>query len=477
VTVQAIGKDAPATVICQVGDAEAKFEINEIKAGQRQAVQFEIGGPSLPLKLGDNVIEVHLKSGREPMPHGHHRFAAVQVRPKRKVLILVDDVQRTDLPAKSIAALGYAADVVPAKNLGKAALRDYASVYLLGVAAPNVELWKALTEYVRTGGGLGIVPAGDDLKPDAYNSPAAQKLMPGTIDGKFVREAKVGSGWNWDGPSAKYQHSFMKRFKAWKETPRTDFFVLPRAAFYYWEVKRRADSMVLVEYLERDQKERPLPMAAGKPAVLETTFDAKTGIQGKVLLLTTPLDDQVPLWNNYAEEVTSFYLALLMQTTSYLAGESVAPQRNFMLGQGDPVVTLIPGPAVVSSTLRGPNFFKPLTLTTEDTQVTARELVLPGTYIIESKTKETGELRRVAAFAVNVPFQECDLTRVPAAEIEPLFAGDAVLTLGRDGSLHDALQVFRSEPLDLVPYFMIALLMALALENLLANKFYRRQDA
>jgi len=31
------------------------------------------------------------------------------------------------------------------------------------------KLWEALADYVRKGGGLGIIPAGDDLKTDKYN--------------------------------------------------------------------------------------------------------------------------------------------------------------------------------------------------------------------------------------------------------------------------------------------------------------------
>src|SRR5205085_6928144 len=123
-----------ATSVWQVGEGKAKFQINEIEAGQHASVPFEIGGASLPLKLGDNLIEVHLVVGREQMPHAHHRFAAVQVQPKRKVLIVVDDVQRTDLFAKSIASLGYAPEVVLARNLPKDTLRGYAAIYVVGVA-------------------------------------------------------------------------------------------------------------------------------------------------------------------------------------------------------------------------------------------------------------------------------------------------------------------------------------------------------
>jgi len=59
-----------------------------------------------------------------------------------------------------------------------------------------------------------------------------------------------------------------------------------------------------------------------------------------VLLLTTRSTSRKPAWNNYAEDVTSFYLALLFQATGYLAGENAPPQLNFILGRGDPVVML-----------------------------------------------------------------------------------------------------------------------------------------
>ena len=469
-TVQAIGKDAHATVICQVGEAKAKFEINEIKAGQRQVVPFEIGGPALPLRLGDNLIEIYLTAELH-LPHARRRFAAVQVQPKRKVLILVDDAKRTELFALAVTSLGYAAEVRSPRGLTKEALAGHDAVYLVGVAAPDADLWKTLTDYVRGGGGLAVIPPGDELQLEAYNA-MGKTLLPGKIEKKFDQQAKEGSEWSWD--SAKYNHTFMKQFKTWREQPRTDFFVNPRLAFYFWEVKPHADSMVLVTYRDYDGKHRPLAKGPGRPAVLESNFDPKLGVKGKVLLLTTPLDDQTPAWNNYAELGASFYLAIVRQATMYLAGESSAPQRNFTLGRGDPVVALVPGPAVVLPSLRSSTgFFK--TLSSDESPVTAREITVPGGYLIEGKTKETGEIRRLAAFAVNVPAEECDLTKVPASEIEPLFAG-GLLDLGREGSLHAALGVFRSEPLDLMPYFLVALLLALALENLLANKFYRRQE-
>lgn len=464
--VHATGKDQPATVICQVGDARAEFKLNAVNANEPpQVVSFVVAHPPLLLKPGDNSIEVRLDTPRDPQPLNHRRYATVQVRPKRKVLILVDDPARQGSFARAIAALGYAAEVKPAAGITKEALAGHAAVYLLGVAAPEEKLWEALADYVRKGGGLGIVPAGADLKTDKYNQEAAQKLMPGRIGDKLDGKLDVGSEWNWEARSAKYTHSFMSRFKTWRDNPKTNFVVVPRTAKFYWDVTPRpADSLVLVEY---DDAHR-------KPAVLDRIFDAKSGVQGRVLLLTTPLDKQEPAWNNYVEDATSFYLAILLQAMGYLAGENAPPQLNFTLGRGDPVVILGIVPVLAEPpTLRGPNGVKPLALELGQTQVTLRDLAMPGNYVIEGKVNESGEQRRLAGFSLNIPSEECDLSRVPAAEIEPF---SALLSLDRSATLDDALKSYRNEPLDLMPYLMLALLFALAIENLLANKFYRRPE-
>src|ERR1700686_143544 len=121
----------------------------------------------------------------------------------------------------------------------------------------------------------------------------------------------------------------MKRFKVWRDNPKEGIVVYPRTAAFYWEVTHRPGKSLV--WVEKDDA-RARPTSRGKPAVLDRVFDAKSGMKGKVLLLTTPLDKQGPEWNNYLEDVTAFYLELLMQATNYLAGESVPPQLNFMLG-------------------------------------------------------------------------------------------------------------------------------------------------
>jgi hypothetical protein len=466
VDVHAIGKDAPAKVICQVGDGRQEFDA-EVKAGQRQRVPFKIGEGKLVLQPGDNPIEVRLAADRAAMPHGQRRFATVRVRPRRKIVVLVDDADRAGYFAKVLTVLGNAPDVRKARGVTKDALSGAAAVYLVGVAAPEESLWKTLGDYVKAGGGLGIVPAGAELSRAEYNQPAAQVLMPGKIEDKLDGKLPAGSDWDW--VSAKYTHSFMTRFKGWKEFEWTDFIRLRRGALNYWDVAPYSGkALVLIAYDDGNHK----------PAVLDRLFDAKSGMQGKTLLFTTPLDEQQPPWNNYMENVApSFYVGLLSEATAYLAGESALPQLNFVLGQGDPVVTLPAGPALESvMKLREPDRFTTMTREPGQSHFVLKDLDAPGTYQIDGRTKDGHELTRLVAFSLNVPALESDLSKVPAAEIEPLFAGGALLSLNRQDSLRDALQSYRSEPLDLMPYFMLALLFALALENLLANKFYRQAE-
>ena len=98
-----------------------------------------------------------------------------------------------------------------------------------------------------------------------------------------------------------------------------------------------------------------------------------------------------------------------------------------------------------------------------------RQAEAPGNYLLEGPAHQT-----VAAFSVNVPSEESDLTRVPVREIESLFGPAAVIPVDRKANIRDILKDHWSEPLELFPLLMVLLLVFLAVENLLSNKFYRR---
>ena len=79
-------------------------------------------------------------------------------------------------------------------------------------------------------------------------------------------------------------------------------------------------------------------------------------------------------------------------------------------------------------------------------------------------------------FSLNVPAEESNLEKVPVEGIEDLTGKDSVVPVGRDLRLADVLDKtpVGRQPLDLFPWLLIAVLMLLVVEGLVANRFYRR---
>src|SRR5262249_10193939 len=192
-----------------------------------------------------------------------------------------------------------------------------------------------------------------------------------------------------------------------------------------------------------------------------------------VLLVTTKLDGDEK-WNNYLDTVTSFYLALAWRTCGYLAGDAEETNLNFLSGQ---LVTVpLPlQPRFPNYTLRGPGLTGTqaiLTRRDEQGELEVPQAVTPGTYdVIDPKNNAT------AQFSVNVPPEESQLARVPAERVEELFGAGSVVPVDRRTNLREALQNRWGQPVELLPWLLIVVLLALAVENLLANKFYRQSPA
>jgi hypothetical protein len=211
----------------------------------------------------------------------------------------------------------------------------------------------------------------------------------------------------------------------------------------------------------------------GRPALLER----KLG-QGRVLLFTVPLDRRHARWHNYWNE-SSFGLVLVDKAVGYLAGDAERPNFNYL--SGTPVtVQLPPEPFYPSYTLIGPGLAGTDTSVQRrrgENQVQILQAVMPGLYtLFDTKANH------VAGFSVNIRPEESELTnRVPVEQIEAVLGEGSVVTLAQGGNLREALQGRWLQPLELFPWLMIVLLLVLAVENLLANKFYRRppqeQDA
>jgi hypothetical protein len=78
---------------------------------------------------------------------------------------------------------------------------------------------------------------------------------------------------------------------------------------------------------------------------------------------------------------------------------------------------------------------------------------------------------------VTLPPRETILERVPTDELEAALGEGAVVRPGQAASLGDLLRQTRPSPVELLPAMMVALLVFLAVESLLANRFYKRPAA
>ncbi len=464
--VRAIGRDINTTLSCKINQKLFQQSV-EAKAGVPQTVRFQIDCQELKLGPGVHQLEVRFDPP-DLLPFNNSRFVTFAIREPPRVLVLTDNASKAENFKRALYSLpdgGCTVDVKSPDDLAKnTGFRAYQAVYLFEVRDPRQETWVRLLELVQQGVGLGIIPAGDEMNVQAYGQEAARKIMPGIFDQKVTHGADDGKSpgavWNFD-DDAIYQHPFMLPFREWKQF---DLVKEPRHALAFWDVKPFKDSAAIVYYKDTKNK---------YPALLERRLASAQGKAGKILLFTTPLDDRTPRWNDYLETKNSTYVVVIGQATKYLTGEADAPLLNFIAGQEEPVLAL---PAVVKSLdfilRKDPDVLLPITPADKTGVLKLRQAEGPGNYAL----LEGGEAnpKPVAGFSVNVASEESDLTRVPIREIESFFGADAVIPVDRKADIRSIFSNHWNEPIELFPLFMVALLIILAVENLLANKFYRR---
>ncbi|MCI0638585.1 MAG: VWA domain-containing protein [Gemmataceae bacterium] len=464
--VKATGRDFSTTLLCQL-DKKTIQQPVDLKADEQKNIAFEIDLEALKLTPGFHQIEIKLATS-DLMAFNNRRFATIAVRQPRRVLVITDDPKNAESFVKALDSLPqrFVTDNKTPQDAERADWLRYHVVYLLGVSAPRDGLWELAHAYLLQGGSVGVVPGGDDMRTDIYNQQAAQKILPGLLQRKEQHgkddNQNTGALWNL-GQDSIFQHPLMSPFQRWRENSNIDFISSPTGAFSFWEVTPQAkDALVLVQYADENKR----------PALLERKLASDKGRPGKVLLFTTPLDSRAPLWNNYLRN--SFYLTVIGLCTNYLAGATEEPQLNFPCGH-EPDLALPLAARYPSFTLYGPDTLEQIPAGEKPNILRVKQLTAPGNYSLDGKSGDDVD-KRIAAFSLNVASAESDLSRVPLRELAAVLGPDALVPMDRQASLRDALGGHWNEPVELFPWLMMALLVALALENLLANKFYRRES-
>jgi hypothetical protein len=478
VTIRATGKTAKPQFECKFDDEKTAMKAElEIPPGTsksytfpRETTEESAAGSATSdrLKPGLHQISVRICINDDLM-FNNTGFATFAVREGRRVLVVADDPRDARLWADALNAdPAFLAVVNSTKEAEDVELKRYAVVCLLDAEKPT-RLWAKLVKYVSDGGRLAVVPGGDGWKPDlsAYNDDGdARELLPGRLE-KVVEvstENKVDGYWSELLPNSTAQHPFLEKFRQWRKRADIDFFQessLPWAN-RFWQVKPGEQSQVIVHYAKGDQ-----------PALLERNVG-----KGRVLLFTTAFDarrdQRNRFWNNYNEGI-SFYFVLVNHAVGYLAGDTDAVNLNYICGQTiivnlpesskGTLCTLQGTPGVSTSESNLPRPSDEVKLIIPDAKTGT-----PGNFWV---TDDKGV--RIGDYSLNSRSEESLLEPVPVEQIEKILGPGSVVPVGHDRSLREALQGHWNQPLDLLPWLLIAVLLVLAVENLLANRFYRRE--
>jgi hypothetical protein len=480
-TVRATGADFDTELLCQLdNDADSgrppDKQAIQLAAGQGRVLVFERAAPPRPQGgLAEMTYQVTVKhQTADALPFNNIGYATFRTRQRLKVLTVVADDRRDAASTEPVpwkawqTALKvgemFECDVRPAAEADKLddkALRGY-SVVCVFQFAPSEGMWKKLEPYVRGGGGLVLVPGGEEMRRHVpqYNDEGSKAgLLPGTLENIETNPP--------DRPLIRWsnfhvQHAIPAFFDKAIRTADPDFgkeHSWP-GVNAFWIVKPAPkDTVVLATYADAERH----------PALLDRAVD-----RGHVIQFTTPLDtrelDRNRPWHNYWGLDSSFGLVLEDQVCRYLAGDSTRPELNYFCGQ-TPRVPL-PASSAPPFTLDGPGLAVSETnikMNESDTSLSLPQVVVPGNYAVRDAKK-----RIVAGCSLNVRPQESELERVPAEEIESVLGKETVLQVGRTISLSEAMAGIQPPPLELLPWLMMAVLVVLTIESVLANRFYRR---
>jgi hypothetical protein len=480
VSVRATGADADAELSCSMDGQAGPKQSRKVPAGRTEVVTFEYRAgrgaageePDL-LAEGPHQATVTLGNS-DPLHFDDVGYATFRVLGARPLLVIADDTDAgRDWGEVLSAGNGFRPTVKSPADLtpDHADLDDYAAVCLFNVARPPDWLWARLKNYVADGHGLAVILGGPKGGPDpaAYNDDKqAAEVMPVRLEG--VRSA-AGAERSWsefqDDGQRLGRHPMLAPFLDWKRAGNTEFFVDPGKyphAERFWNVRPEGQADVLTHYADKDNS----------PALVERTIG-----RGRVLVLTTALQpggDAAARWNNYMPPLNSFGLILSHQMMRHLAGDTREPTFNYVSGQA--VTVPLPSKGLLPTyTLAGPGVVggdTTLTRPKDQRDITITQATTPGNFLVLAVPDDGQGVQKLAAFSMNPRPDEHILDRVPVEQIEALLGAGSVLPVRRNVSLRERLQERGGRPLELMPWLLIALLVFLALESLLANRFYRQ---
>lgn len=474
VTVAASGPDVLTAVV--------RAKLDDAVTTERKAVQRIVGGGSsavvfefADLARGVHHVEFSLETD-DNLPADNIRYFTFKVAEPRKILTISDNPDDTGFWEEAHKAKGeFECDVKTPDQAGE--WTGYDAVCLLNVADPNVmlpgggTLWDKVKVYLARGGKVILMP-GPNARITAYDAnkfdflPGTLKTIINTVDLFDRMKDPRFFGVTWAASDdADLKHPLLAEYVKWKRQGNVEAVKNPRKAWRYWELEPAANSVTVINFNDADER------AKRRPAILEKQVGAAGG---KVLLFATRYDpqyDRNESWNDIWQDVT-WAVAFPHQLLVYLAGS--ASDANFNFTTGDAIPVPIPKSATAATKLQitGPG------VTARDAEIDLGEkqveVRLPST-----RTGTAGNFRVIAGsardgFSLNPPGRESDLTKIDVPPIEAVCGVNSVVPVEKSVSFRDLIESKFNQPVDLFPWLVILVLFLIALEGVVANRFYRR---
>lgn len=432
--------------------------LQELKlGGENQQVRFTLGR----LAVGTHQGQIRL-TGEDGLALDDVRYFTLEVQPSLQILVVTGDGVSAELFVRMLKdnpQTQFQCDVISQAELSQADFGDYRAVCLLDPLPATAEVWEKLVSYVERGGGVALFLGHHAQPATAFQEGAAAKLL----GGKLTLQTRAAGGLYLDPRS--FDHPITAAFRSQDTSVPWDRFPI----FYHWNLTELADDTRVI-----------IPYGNGMPAVTESRFG-----RGRTLVMTTPVSDPLrPIgrkpWNELltGEDAWPGFV-LVNEMLLYLTGSSEA-RLNYLTGE---TAVLRNDPAVQ------PERYQLFTPLDEPQDVLAREGRLtvrftdnPGAYRLRgqrslpmSSSSTTRSEPIVRGFAVNLPADVGDLTRLPGEKLDDLLGKERYHLAKTKEEINRAVGTDRIGS-EFYPLLMLLLVVALSGEQVLANRFYRKDE-
>lgn len=415
----------------------------------RVPVDFPLSG--IPPGMHNGQVRVSANDG---LNVDDVRYFTIEVRPPHRVLLAVSAGASPNYVKQAIAPdefvrTGMAAFdclTMDADELSDQPLEEFQVVALLDPLPLKEVHWTRLRQYVEQGGSLAIFLGRNALGRAAADfNQLAEPLLPGplrsywrTAPGQFLFLSP-----------ASLAHPVLSLFRqyqtsSWDEAP----------VYQHWVLGMLKPGANIVA-----------PFSNNHPAIIESVVG-----DGRVVVMTTPVSDRRndkdrPAWNRLPPQLPFFML--MNGLFPYLAGQS---DRTWNYEVGDLVT--ISTEALDRSA--GASTWRLITpqgdwqnVRSEEGLLTVGATGAPGTYRIRPGTPH----QRSVSLAANLQPRATDVRRLDIDEL------DAVLGKGRYTFARGTQQLSRGigrarVGRELFPFLILVVVGLLAMESLLANRFY-----